>query len=240
MKQDALQRILAATEARQPVVTVTDIEDGAQTIVTDGAAHGDLALTPDVMAEIETAIGRDRCTTIEMAGRKLFLQVLNPPKRLAVIGAVHIAQTLVPMAIMAGYDVTVIDPRGAWATEERFPDAEISREWPDKAMEALAPDHRTAVVALTHDPKLDEPGLGIALKSQAFYIGALGSNASNAARLGRLKKAGFGPDELARIHGPVGLDIHAESPPEIAVAILAQMTQVLHPPKKKKGKGKAA
>lgn len=236
MKQDALQRILAATAARQPVVTVTDLDDGAQAVVTAGAAHGELALTPEVMAEIEDAIGRDRCTTIEAGGRKLFLQVLNPPKRLAVIGAVHIAQTLAPMAIMAGYDVTVIDPRGAWATMERFPDAEISREWPDKAMEAVAPDHRTAVVALTHDPKLDEPGLGVALKSPAFYIGALGSNASNAARLDRLKKAGFSDAELARIHGPIGLDIHAESPSEIAVAILAQMTQVLHPPKKKKEK----
>ncbi len=236
MKQGALKRILAATALRQPVVTVTDLDDGAQAIVTGGAAHGELALTPEVMAEVETAIGRDRCTTIESGGRKLFLQVLNPPKRLALIGAVHIAQTLAPMAIMAGYDVTVIDPRGAWATKERFPNAEISREWPDKAMEAVAPDHRTAVVALTHDPKLDEPGLGVALKSQAFYIGALGSNKSHAARLGRLKEAGFGADELARIHGPVGLDIHAESPPEIAVSFLAQMTQVLHPPKK----GKAA
>ena len=156
-----------------------------------------------------------------------FVQVFNPPLRLIVVGAVHIAQQLAPQAALAGYDVTVVDPRGAWATAERFPGIRLNSDWPDAALAALAPDGRTAVVTLTHDPKLDNPALATALASQAFYIGALGSRRTHAQRCERLAEAGWDATAVGRIHGPVGLAIGAKSPAEIAVAILAQMTQVL-------------
>ena len=148
----------------------------------------------------------------------------NPAPRLIIIGAVHISQALAPMAAMAGYAVTVVDPRRAFATEDRFPGVTLNGEWPDEAMVKLAPDVRTAVVTLTHDPKLDDPALSAALKSPSFYIGALGSKKTHAARLGRLTKAGFTDADLGRIHGPAGLDIGAKSPAEIAVSVLAQLT----------------
>ena len=147
-----------------------------------------------------------------------------------VVGAVHIAQSLVPMATLSGYDVTIVDPRQAFATEARFPGVTLKHDWPDDAMSALDPDRRTAVVTLTHDPKLDDPALTIALRSEAFYIGSLGSNRTHAKRLARLMEAGLTESELARIHAPVGLDIGAVSPAEIAVSIMAQITAVLHAP----------
>jgi len=156
-----------------------------------------------------------------------FVAVHNPPLRLIVVGAVHIAQALVPMAQIAGYKAVVIDPRSSFATAERFPDAVLMDDWPDEAVMALELDHRSAVVLLTHDPKLDDPALHAALGRDCFYIGALGSKRTHAKRLDRLTAAGFAPDELARIHGPVGLDIGAANPAEIAVAILAQMTAAL-------------
>ena len=147
-----------------------------------------------------------------------------------VVGAVHIAQSLVPMATLSGYDVTIVDPRQAFATEARFPGVALQHDWPDDAMSALDPDRRTAVVTLTHDPKLDDPALTVALRSEAFYIGSLGSNRTHAKRLARLIEAGLTESELARIHAPVGLDIGAVSPAEIAVSIMAQITAVLHAP----------
>jgi xanthine dehydrogenase accessory factor len=157
---------------------------------------------------------------------KNFFQ-LAPPRKLALVGAVHIAQALVPMAVAAGYDVTVIDPRSAFAAESRFPGVTMTHEWPGAALAAFAPDRRSAVITLTHDPKLDDPALAAALRSDAFYIGALGSRKTHAARLSRLREQGFGDPELARIHGPVGLSIGAVSPAEIAVSILAELTQAL-------------
>ena len=158
---------------------------------------------------------------------RAFLQVFNPPLRLMVIGAVHIAQALAPMASLAGYHVTVVDPRRAFATDSRFPDVAMTQDWPDEAMTALAPDRRTAVVALTHDPKLDDPGLDVALRSEAFYIAALGSRRTHAGRLERLAELGHDAATLARIHGPAGLDIGAVSPAEIAVSVMAEMTRAL-------------
>jgi xanthine dehydrogenase accessory factor len=154
------------------------------------------------------------------------------------VGAVHIAQPLARMAALAGYVVSIVDPRSAFATEERFTNVELSTEWPDEALERVKPDRRTAIVTLTHDPKLDDPALIAALRSDAFYIGALGSKRTHAARLARLTKEGFGDNEFARIHGPVGLDIGAVSPSEIAVSILAQMTLILRG--ERRGKAKAA
>ena len=158
---------------------------------------------------------------------KTFVAIHNPPLRLIVVGAVHIAQALVPMARQVGYDPVVIDPRSAFGSAARFPGETLLDDWPDDAVRALGLDARTALVLLTHDPKLDDPALTEALRSDVFYIGALGSTRTHAKRLERMGEAGFSPTDLARIHGPVGLDIGAAGPAEIALSILAQMTQVL-------------
>ena len=171
-------------------------------------------------------LSRDKSGILEVEGRRLFVQCHTPPPRLMIVGAVHIAQALAPMASLAGYGVTVIDPRRAFATDSRFPGIDMRGDWPDEAMTALGPDRRTAVVTLTHDPKLDDPALQTALRSPAFYIGALGSKKTHAARQGRLARAGFSPEEIARVNGPVGLSIGALSPAEIAVSILAQITAI--------------
>jgi xanthine dehydrogenase accessory factor len=156
-----------------------------------------------------------------------FIGIHNPPLRMIVVGAVHIAQPLVAMARLAGYDPVLIDPRAAFGSGERFPGETILDDWPDAAMAGLAPDTRTAVVTLTHDPKLDDPALLAALASPAFYIGCLGSARTHAKRLDRLRAAGVTEEAIARLHAPVGLDIGAKSPAEIAVSILAQITHRL-------------
>ncbi|MGD9865303.1 MAG: XdhC family protein, partial [Pseudodonghicola sp.] len=156
-----------------------------------------------------------------------FVAVHNPPLRLIVVGAVHIAQALVPMARIAGYDPAVIDPRETFAAPARFPDTRLLHDWPDEAVAELGLDTRTALVLLTHDPKLDDPALEAGLRANCFYIGALGSTRTHAKRVARMQAAGFGDDQISRIHGPVGLDIGAAGPAEIAVSILAEMTAVL-------------
>jgi xanthine dehydrogenase accessory factor len=163
----------------------------------------------------------------EIEGRRWFLEVHNPPLELVLVGAVHIAQPLAHMARLADYRVRVIDPRSAFATEARFPGVSLSHDFPDQALAKTPLGARSALVALAHDPKIDDPGLAAALKSPAFYVGALGSKKSHAARLDRLTAAGFAPSDLARIRGPVGLAIGARSPAEIAISILAQMTEAL-------------
>lgn len=227
MKFALAERLLAAREAGRSACLVRFLRTGEEALV----VGGDTIVGPDlpdaVLDAIREAHRRDRSTTIETEAGPVFLQVFNPPLRLVVVGAVHIAQALVPMASLTGYAVTVIDPRRGFATAERFPNVTLVDAWPDEAMEALAPDERTAVVTLTHDPKLDDPALDVALRSRAFYIGALGSKRTHAARLERLSALGHGPEALARIHGPAGLDIGAVSPAEIAISILAQMTAVL-------------
>ena len=164
-----------------------------------------------------------------------FIAIHNPPLRLAVVGAVHIAQPLLVMAEAAGYDVTLIDPREAFASEGRFPGGRLVHDWPDAALSAHGLDTRTAVVTLTHDPKLDDPALDAALKSPVFYIGALGSTRTHAKRVARLGQAGFAPAQIARIDAPIGLDLGSRSPAEIAVAILAQMTERLRRPATRPG-----
>ncbi|MYJ73189.1 MAG: xanthine dehydrogenase, partial [Rhodospirillaceae bacterium] len=181
-----------------------------------------------------TAQRDDRSRTIETNdGRRLFLHVFNPPLRLLIVGAVHIAQSLAPIAALAGYAVTVIDPRGSFATADRFPGVILTDDWPDEALAALKPDARTAIVTLTHDPKLDDPALHSALRSDCFYIGSLGSCRTHASRVQRLQQAGFGSDEIARIRGPIGLDIGATSPAEIALAIMGEITATLRRPQAK-------
>jgi xanthine dehydrogenase accessory factor len=213
-----LERLLDARAAKRAVALLTRLPDGAQLLFPDDA-------TPEPLAEEARAALRDDASrTVTVDGATWFVAAQNPPLRLIVVGAVHIAQALVPMALPLGFAVTVVDPRRAFATEERMGDrVTISTDWPDEAMTALAPDSRTAVVTLTHDPKLDDPALEIALRSPAFYIGSLGSRRTHAKRLARLAEAGLTEAELAKIHAPVGLDIGAVSAPEIAVSILAQI-----------------
>ena len=188
---------------------------------------GGLAFDEAALTQVRLCIARDRSGRLEAPAGDLFVHVFSPPLRLIVVGAVHIAQALAPMAALAGYRVTVVDPRRAFATDARFAEVSLSSAWPDDALGALRPDRRTAVVTLTHDPKLDDPALAIALGSEAFYIGSLGSRRTHAARLERLKAAGFDDTALERIHGPVGLDIGAVTPAEIAVAILGELTREL-------------
>ncbi len=220
MTPDRLARLQDARAAGRPVVLATRLPAGEQLLL-----PGDPA--PDaLLAAATTVLRQDRSAVAEIDGQSWFLHAHNPKLRLVVVGAVHIAQALVPMAAQLGYGVTVVDPRRAFATDERFPDVTISTEWPDDAMDALRPDSRTAVVTLTHDPKLDDPALDRALKSEAFYIGALGSRRTHAKRLDRLRELGHGDDTMTRIHGPVGLDIAAVTASEIALSILAQIVEV--------------
>ena len=223
-----LAQALIKREEKAPVAIVTHLSDGIQALISPSDTEGPLCLSAPTLAEVRARLRDDRSGRIDTDEGDLFVLALNPPKRLVLVGAVHISQSLVPMAQIAGYDITIVDPRGAFATKDRFPNVHLTDAWPDEALERLAPDHRTAVVTLTHDPKLDDPALTVALRSDVFYIGALGSKKTHNARRLRLQKAGFTDVEIAHIHGPVGLAIGAKSPAEIAISILAQMTQALH------------
>ena len=176
------------------------------------------------------ALREDRSLTVETDRGPVFLRAYNPPVRVLIVGAVHVSQPLARMTATAGYDPTVVDPRSAFATEDRFPGVRLVRSWPDEALAELAPDHRTAVVTLTHDPKLDDPALVAALATPAFYVGALGSRRTHQRRLERLREEGVDPAALERIHAPVGLDIGARTPEEIAVSVLAQIVERLRAP----------
>lgn len=227
MKRDILDRLQQARAEKRPVALVTDLTDGRQLLQEDASTTGDLPLTAAQQAAVADAIIADRSGPLPDQPN-LFVHVYNPPLRLLIVGAVHISQALVPIAQIAGYEVVVIDPRKAWANAERFPSVRLIDDWPDEAMEALAPDHRSAVVVLTHDPKLDDPALRVVLNAPAFYVGALGSRKTHARRIERLSDEGVSVEALARIHAPIGLAIGAKSPAEIAVSIMAEITQVLH------------
>ena len=220
----ALQRLRAS---RKAALMAVDLADGRWTLWADGEPIGDAGLRAVLDADAARAQTEERSRVVERDGRRIFLHVYAPPRRLALVGAVHVAQALIPMAVAAGYDVTVIDPRSAFAAESRFPGVTMLSQWPKAALAAFVLDRRSALVSLTHDPKIDDPALAAALRSDAFYIGALGSRKTHAARLERLKEQGFGEQELARIHAPVGLPIGAVSPAEIAVSILAEITQAM-------------
>jgi xanthine dehydrogenase accessory factor len=209
MPVDLLEQLVEARAARRPVAYVTGMT-AERRLVDQG--HDD-------------RFRMDR-SGFEPDG-ETFVAIHNPPLRLIVVGAVHIAQALVPMARIAGFDPMVVDPRESFASEARFPGVQLTHDWPDDGVRAFGLDTRTALVLLTHDPKLDDPALEAALQSDVFYIGALGSTRTHASRVARLEGRGFTPEQIARIHGPVGLDIGAASPSEIAVSILAQMVAVL-------------
>jgi xanthine dehydrogenase accessory factor len=220
MTPDLLSALQAAQGDKRPVVLATRLPDGGQRLLPDAAAPADLN------AAAEQALARDESGTISVGGADWFLHVHNPPLRLIVVGAVHIAQALVPFASGVGFAVTVVDPRRAFASDERFPDVTVRTDWPDEALDELKPDSRTAVITLTHDPKLDDPALDRALRSPAFYIGALGSRRTHAARLKRLRELGHDETALARIKGPVGLSIEAVTAPEIGLSIVAELVAV--------------
>ncbi len=237
MRRATLAALQAARRAKRPVALVTDLDDGRKALIDRGeVVAGDLVLSSPALDAAEAALKRDRSGCLPEPDSRLFVETFNPPLRLIIVGAVHIAQKLAPMAGLAGYAVTVVDPRRAFATDSRFPDVALCHDWPDAAVHALAPDHRTALITLTHDPKLDDPALMAALATEAFYIGALGSTRTHAKRLDRLAEAGLADDQLRRIHGPLGLPLGGRAPAEIAIAALAQMTQVLHgaPPLEKR------
>lgn len=214
-----LRELAAARASREAVVYAVNVETWERRLIAPDA--------DDPLAEEAASI---RLTDKSAFAGDWFLGVHNPPLRLAVIGAVHIAQPLMQMARLAGYDATLIDPREAFAAEARFPGETITHDWPDAALKSHGLDARTAVVTLTHDAKLDDPAIQTALSSPIFYLGCLGSKKTHGARVGRLKDAGFADGQIAKINGPIGLDIGAKSPAEIAIAIMAEMTEHLRRP----------
>jgi xanthine dehydrogenase accessory factor len=217
---DRLAALAEARAAKRPVVLATRIPSGKQLLL---PADG---VPPDLAEAASRALDRDESGSVTIAGAEWFLHVYNPPLRLIVVGAVHIAQALVALAAPLGLAVIVVDPRRSFASAERFPGVTLRSDWPDEALDALRLDSRSAVVALAHDPKLDDPALDRALRSRAFYIGALGSRKSHAARLRRLAERGHDAASLARIRGPVGLALEAVTAPEIALSILAEVVAV--------------
>jgi xanthine dehydrogenase accessory factor len=225
MKAQTVAALQQARNNRRAVVLATRLSDAAETLVFLDKAEGALANDAAVVSAARRAMDIGRSETIDIGGQKIFLNVYVPPARLIIVGAVHIAQSLAPIATMLDFDVTVVDPRGAWATGSRFPGVKVVQEWADEAFEKMGLDVSTAVVTLTHDPKLDDPALEAALKSDAFYVGALGSKRTHAKRKERLAEAGITEEQFARIHGPVGLNIGARSPAEIAVSILGQIVE---------------
>jgi xanthine dehydrogenase accessory factor len=229
MKLATLAELNAERAARRPVIVVTDTESGEQRLV----KAKDFAADP-LRSELAAALRMGKSGMVEVSGKRLFLNVYAPTARLVVIGAVHISQALAPIAQSLGYDVTVVDPRTAFASPERFPDVPLIAEWPDEALPPLNIDHYTAFVALTHDPKIDDPALLHAFQRDCFYIGALGSRKTHAKRAERLKAQGARDSDIARIHAPIGLAIGAVSPSEIAVAIMAEITAQLRLPPKEK------
>jgi xanthine dehydrogenase accessory factor len=222
MRLEILSALNAERAARRAAIVVTGIESGEQRLVTAAAAARD-----PLVDVLQARLRSGKSGMAETAEGRVFLTVHVPPPRLVAIGAVHISQALAPMARQLGYDVTVVDPRTAFATPERFPDVPLIAEWPDVALPPLNVDRYTAFVALTHDPKIDDPALLHAFQRDCFYIGALGSKKTHARRLERLKGQGASDADLARIHAPIGLAIGAISPPEIAVSIMGEITAAL-------------
>ncbi len=220
--------ILEGLIDERPIALATRLESGAHALVRPRSQDGEFTLGDDALAAARQALAENRGTTVEDSGGSVFVAVFNRPLRMIVVGAVHIAQALAPMAASAGFAVTVVDPRRAFATDARFPAVALSHDWPDEALAELQPDARTAVVTLTHDPKLDDPALIAALASESYYVGALGSRKTHAKRLDRLRAAGCEEETLKRIHSPVGLALGGRKATEIAVSILAQAVAACH------------
>jgi len=222
MEISSLKALNAARHARRAVILLSDLTGGRERVIAPGDPVGD-----GLAAVVADAFRSGKSRVVEMDGRKLFLNVQLPPPRLVVIGAVHVSQALAPMAKIAGYDMEIIDPRTAFATEERFPDVPLHAEWPEDALRRRPLDAYTALAALTHDPKIDDYPLKEALLADCFYVGALGSRRTHAGRVERLKASGLSAERIGRIHAPIGLDIGAASPAEIAVAVLGEVISAL-------------
>jgi len=222
MKLSILAALNTDRAARRAAVVVTDVASGEQRLV----KVADVAKDP-LKDVLEKHLRSGKSGMEETAQGRVFLTVHVPPVRLVITGAVHISQALAPIAAMLGYDVTIVDPRTAFASPDRFPDVKVIAEWPDTALPPLGVDRYTAFVALTHDPKIDDPALLHSLQRDCFYIGALGSKKTHARRVERLRAQGISDADIARIHAPIGMDIGAVSPAEIAVAIMAQITASL-------------
>ncbi len=220
MKLDLLAKLNGERAARRAAILFTDLEDGTQRLVREAD------IGPD--DDLESGLLRGgKSRVVEVSGRRVFATVHVPPAKLVLIGAVHISQALAPIARVLDYDTTIVDPRTAFATEARFPDVTLVAEWPDAALPQVGLDRWTAFCALTHDPKIDDPALIAALEAGCFYVGALGSKKTHARRVERLKAAGLSDEAIGRVAAPIGLAIGAQSPAEIAVAILAQITATL-------------
>jgi len=228
LKDATLDALLEPRGRGDPIVLATDLESGEERVVHPfSTAEHELG---EIGRAARAAVVADRSSTLEADGRRWFLHVFNPPVRVVIVGAVHIAQQLAAMVRAAGHEVVVVDPRAAFATVERFPDTEVMRAWPAEALAELGLDRRTALVTVTHDPKLDDPALRAALASDVFYVGALGSRRTHEARCERLREAGFAETDLERIHAPIGLDIGARTPGEIASSVLAEIVRTLRAP----------
>ena len=223
MKDETLNLILSEKNNRNTIIVATEINSGEQIIINE---KNDTDINNKILIAAKNNIIQGKSEVLEIESNKWFINITLPPLRLITVGAVHIAQPLAEIATISGYEVIIIDPRAAFANNQRFPDIKIINEWPEVALNELSIDNRTAVVTLTHDPKLDDSALNAALKSKAFYIGSLGSKKTHKARVQRLKIANFSDDEIKRIHGPIGLAIGAKSPQEIAISIISEIITI--------------
>ena len=227
MQAKTLAALQDARSKRRAVTLATRLSDAAEALIYLDSADGALAADAGIVAAARRAMEVGKSETVDLGGQKIFLNVYVPPPRLIIVGAVHIAQSLAPMATLLEFDVTVVDPRGAWATSQRFPGVKVIKDWADEAFQAMGLDVSTAVVTLTHDPKLDDLALLQALETEAFYVGGIGSRRNNAARRERLKTHFDQTDEsLARLRGPIGIYIGSKTPPEIAVSVMAEVLAV--------------
>ena len=216
MKDKTLNLVLSAKNNRNSIIVATELESGQQIIINNDDDN-------KIYIAAKSLIKQEKSGIVSLDSKRWFINISLPPLRLVTVGAVHIAQPLAEIATISGYEVTIIDPRAVFANDKRFPNINIVNEWPEEALISFKIDNRTAVVTLTHDPKLDDSALYAALRSDAFYIGSLGSKKTHNARIERLKIAGFNDDEIKKIHGPVGLSIGAKSPQEIAISIMSEL-----------------
>jgi xanthine dehydrogenase accessory factor len=219
MRLDLLTALNAERAQRRGAVIVTDLDSGEQRLLRERETGAD-----PLLKTLNIRLRGSKSGIHEHEGKRFFIEVHQPPLRIVVIGAVHVSQALSPMAKLLGYDFVIIDPRGAFATPARFPDVTLIADWPDKVLPTLGLDAWTAFAAITHDPKIDNPALKLALEAGCFYVGALGSKKTHARRVEAMKQLGVSEARIADIHAPIGLDIGALTPPEIALAILSEIT----------------